>query len=100
MQSELQATQRERWVAAVALFSTMVLAATLPAYLLSVHISRIVHDMDNRVALHDIGINELSRDRDALLARFRDVSTEVSQQMILVQELSERIATCQRDVSK
>jgi hypothetical protein len=81
----------------VALCATLVVVATFPMVVLVSRYDRFMRDLDNRVGIHDVGLTELSRDRDAILARLEDVKESMRQQVDSLRALSARVDTCRRE---
>jgi hypothetical protein len=84
-------------VGLLVLCAALVVVAVFPTLVFINRFDRVVRDLDNRVGIHDVGLTDLSRDRDAVLARLEDVSTSIRQQVESLRALSARVDTCRRD---
>lgn len=91
---------REKLYAAVALFASLVLVSVIPAHVLVGAFGGAAAHLDNRINILDVGVAELSKDRDGVLARLEDVTTAMNQQIDAVRSLTRRLDACQREAEK
>jgi hypothetical protein len=85
-------------VGLLVLCAALVVASAFPTIIFINLFDRVVRDLDNRVGIHDVGLTDLSRDRDAVLAQLEDVRDAVRQQVDSLRALSARVDTCQREL--